>query len=1077
MVARTPRILTVILIVLILLLTLGTVYSISTETRTALKGLLQDKLIAVATTTASQIDGDIFAQIPVGGESTQDFIHIRDQLVQVKQETTDIRYIYTMRKNGDTAEFVVDGDYGYKPDAATIGQAYPQAGSALFNGFTAPTADNEFTTDQWGTVLSGFAPIRDSSGTIVGIVGIDMDSTTVMAELNNLSLFIYLIGIIAMIAATGGISLIEYRRSHYEQKVEESERKYRLLFERAGDAIFLLEAEGENRGKIIAANKSAAVMHGYSIEELQRLNITDLQTPEERSKTPRDFDYMLTGEWVHGELSHRKKNGVEFPVERSAGLLDLGTKKYILAFNHDISKRKRAEQEIQQKNEALNAKNAELNAAYEELGKHERVLAEKNRELADEIAERRQISAELAVSLKDREVLLKEVYHRVKNNFQVISGLINMQEDHIEDPKVKALFLELENKVKSIALIHQKLYQSSSLSQIDYGEYLRIILLDVFESYNVDKNVGFRVNAEKALIDLQQAVPCTLIVNEMLSNAFKHAFPGGRKGQIEIGFRTEGGNYILTYSDDGVGIPEGITLERTESLGMSLIAGLTRQLRGEIKIGRTGGTQYTLTFPAEPDKEGSAKAPHTEIVDIIDYKRVIERNRQLALIVDSSIDAIIGKDLEGIITSWNAGAERVYGYSEEEIIGKPISLLVPPEKVDDLRVILEKFSTGERIENYETVRRRKDGSIIPVSLTISPIRDASGNIIGASTIARDITGRKRAEEALKESEEMFRKPVEHSPVGIYFVEDNIIRYANPKLAEILGYTRDELLMSPIENVISGGDIKTVREFIASILRGDEGGRGIEFQGVKKDGTLVDLIAYGSSMIYQGHAAIFGTIIDITERKRAEEQIALSLHEKEILLAEIHHRIKNNMQVITSIIGMEEEKIQDPLVRAIFKKNRNRIQSIACVHELAYKSSQFARISLAELVKKITSTILYSLQGEKRSISFDTNVSDVTIDLDKAVPFGILINELVTNSVMYAFPEGRTGTITITLRTEGKNMIFVFADDGEGYPPGIDFEYPQSSGLELIRGLTKQLRGTVEKMNIKGTSYRFVFPLE
>ena len=1077
MVSRTPRILSVILIVLILLLTLGLVYSISTETRTALKGALEDKLIAVASTTASQIDGDTFARIPNGGESTQGFTHIRDQLVRVKQGTPDIHYIYTMRKNGNTAEFVVDGDYGYKPDAATIGQAYPQAGSALLNGFTAPTADKEFTTDQWGTVLSGFAPIRDSSGKVVGIVGIDMDSTTVMAELNHLSLVIYLIGIIAMIAATAGISVIEFRRSHYEQKVEESERKYRLLFERAGDAIFLIEADGKNRGKIVAANKSAGDMHGYSIDELLTKNITDLEIPEERNTAPRDFDRMLTGEWVHGERSHRKKDGVVFPVENSAGLLDLGTKKYILAFNHDISKRKRAEQEIQSKNDALNAKNAELNAAYEELGKHEDELADKNMELADEIAERRQISAELAVSLKDREVLLKEVYHRVKNNFQVVSGLINMQADLIEDPKAKTLFLELQNKVKSIALIHQKLYQSSSLSQIDYGEYLRVILLDVFDSYNVDKNIGLRVNADKALIDLQQAVPCTLIVNEMLSNAFKHAFPGGRKGLIEIGFRTEGGNYILSYSDNGVGIPEGITFERTESLGMSLIAGLTRQLRGEIKIGRTGGTQYILTFPAGPDQEGAEKAPRTEIVDIVDYKRMMERNRQLALIVDSSIDAIIGKDLAGNITSWNTGAERVYGYSEKEIIGKPITLLIPPEKTDDLRAMLEKIRAGERIENYETVRRRKDGVLIPVSLTISPIRDASGNIIGASTIARDITQRKRAEEALKESEEMFRKPVEHSPVGIYFVQDNVIRYANPKLAEILGYSRDELLMLPLEKVIFSGDIKTVREHMASVFAGKGGAGGIEFHGVKKDGTLVDLIAYGSSMTYQGHAAIFGTIIDISERKRAEEQIALSLHEKEILLAEIHHRIKNNMQVITSILGMEEEKIQDPLVRAIFKKNKNRIQSIACVHELAYKSSQFARIPLDELAKKIASTILYSLQGEKRTISLEVNASDVTMDLDKAVPFGILINELVTNAVMYAFPRGRAGTITIMIKAEGKNMVFVFADDGAGYPPGIDFESPQSSGLELIQGLTKQLRGTVEKKNIAGTSYRFMVPME
>jgi PAS domain S-box-containing protein len=1076
MVSRTPRILSVILIALILLLMFGLVYSISNETRLALKGAEEDKLLAVASTTASQIDGNSFARISTGGENTPEFMYIRDQLVRVKQETPDIHYIYTMRKNGTTAEFVVDGDYGYKPDAATIGQAYPQAGPALFNGFTAPTADKEFTTDQWGTILSGFAPIRDSSGKVVGIVGIDMDSTTVINDLNHLSLIIYLIGIIASIAAVSGISVIEYRRSHYEQIVEASERKYRLLFERAGDAIFLIEAEGENRGKIVAANKSAADMHGYMIEELQHLNITDLETPEERSKAPRYFDVILSGEWLHGERAHRKKDGVEFPVESSAGMLDLGTKKYILAFNHDITKRKHAQQEIQKKNDALNAKNAELNLAYDELRNREHVLADKNRELAGEIAERKQISDQLAVSLKDREVLLKEVYHRVKNNFQVISSLINMQGDHIEDPKAKALFLELQNKVKSIALIHQKLYQSSSLSQIDYGEYLRIILLDVFDSYNVDKNVGLRVNADKALIDMQQAVSCTLIVNEMLSNAFKHAFPGGRKGRIEIRFRTEGGNHILTYSDNGVGIPQGVTFERTESLGMSLIAGLTRQLRGEIAIGRDGGTQYTLTFPAVQGKEGTSKAATPEIVDIVDYKRVMERNRQLALIVDSSADAILSESLDGIITSWNTGAERMYGYHENEIIGKPVLVLVPPDQRDDLQVILNQVREGGLIEHHETVHIRKDGVKIPVSLTVSPLRNASGIIIGISAIAQDIAARKHAEDALRESEEMFRKPVEHSPVGIYVVQDNAIHYANPKLAELLGYTLEDLHMMPLEKVIFAGDRLIIRTMLEQMLRGEGGGAGIELHGVRKDGSLVDLVAYGSTMTYHGRPAIFGTIIDNTDRKRAEEQIALSLREKEILLAEVHHRIKNNMQVITSILAMEEDKIRDPAVRAIFRKNENRIRAIASVHELAYKSTQFAQISLEELVKKISSSVIYSLQGDKPTVSLDIHVDELMLDLDHAVPFGILINELVTNAVIYAFPDKRMGTVTITLKKDADKMVVLFADDGVGYPPDVDFEYPMSAGLELIRGLTRQLRGTVEKVNRPGTAYRFVFPL-
>jgi PAS domain S-box-containing protein len=916
---------------------------------------------------------------------------------------------------------------------------------------------------------------------VVGIVGVDMDSTTMLAQLNHINLIIYLIAIIAMLSAIVGISAIEFRRSRYEQKVEESERKYRLLFERAGDAIFLIDADrhpGEpetNPGTIVAANDSAAAMHGYSILELQTMNVADLESRDMQHGTFQDFNRMLSGEWVQRELTHKKKTGEVFPVESSAGLLDVGAKKYILMFNRDISGRKQAEREIQQKNEELHTKNTELNAAYEDVRKHEWMLAEKNRELAGEIAERRQISDELAISLKDREVLLKEVYHRVKNNFQVISSLINMQGDHIDDVKAKALFLELQNKVKSIALIHQKLYQSSSLSQIDYGEYLKIILLDVFDSYNVDKNVSLRINTGTALIDMQQAVPCSLIVNEMISNAFKHAFPGGRKGIIEIGFFAEGGNYTLTYSDNGIGIPEGVTFERSESLGMSLIAGLSRQLRGTITVGRERGTQYTLTFSSESGKAGAAKAPRTEIVDIVDYKRVMERNRQLALIVDSSTDAIISVNPDGIITSWNSGAETIYGYNESEVAGTSIAVLVPHGEREAVQRLLDQIRAGARIEHSESEHLRRDGSIISVALTVSPLRDASGTIIGASAIVQDITTRKRAEEALRESEEMFRNPVEHSPVGIYLLQDNIIRYVNPKLAEILGYTREELLMQAVETVIDTRDLESVSNLIDRIRRGAEGGAGVEFRGIRKDRSLVHLIAYGSSMQYRGRPAIFGTIIDITDRKRAEEEIARSLHEKEILLAEIHHRIKNNLQVITSLISMEVEKNENPAVRAILQKNENRIRAIASVHELSYTSTQFARIPLPELVKRISTSVLYSARSGKGTISLDLHIGDVMLDLDRAVPFGILVNELVSNAAIHAFPDSRKGTITIQLQAEKSEAIFLFGDNGVGYPPGVDFENPHHSGLELIHGLTRQLRGTVEKMNVPGTCYRFRFP--
>lgn len=215
-----------------------------------------------------------------------------------------------------------------------------------------------------------------------------------------------------------------------------------------------------------------------------------------------------------------------------------------------------------------------------------------------DITERTQMEQKVARSLKDKEVLLKEIHHRVKNNMQVISSLLFMQAETTKDEKVKDILRESQNRVKSIALVHEKLYQSTDLDRIDYIDYLRRITLHLFESFEVNPSaITLKIDSEPVFLNIDKAVPCSLIVNEMLSNSLKHAFPGGRKGVITIDLKTEGENFILTYSDDGVGIPEEITLERTESMGMQLIMGLTEQINGSIVLDRHEGTKYIIRFP------------------------------------------------------------------------------------------------------------------------------------------------------------------------------------------------------------------------------------------------------------------------------------------------------------------------------------------------------------------------------------------------------------------------------------------------------------------------------------------------
>jgi len=353
MFSKIPRTVSILLVIFIILITSITMYSLSFETKATLKGSVQEKLMTVAGIEASEIDGDSFARLHTGDDNTADFIRIRDQLHHVKGASPDIHFIYTMRKSGNSVEFVVDGDYGYSNDAANIGESYPQAGPELLAGFFGPSADEEFTTDQWGTVLSGYSPIRDSTGAVVGIVGVDMDSSVVMAKLDRINLILYLVGILVMILAALGILIVERRRAIDERNLEASEKKYRLLFERAGDSILMIEAEGNNLGKIIAANTAAAEMHGYSVDEILTKSIVDLYPKESRKELSNLAEHLLNDEWLKDETLHIRKDGTVFPVEMNASLLDLGTKKYLLTLERDITERKRVEEELRKNEKQL----------------------------------------------------------------------------------------------------------------------------------------------------------------------------------------------------------------------------------------------------------------------------------------------------------------------------------------------------------------------------------------------------------------------------------------------------------------------------------------------------------------------------------------------------------------------------------------------------------------------------------------------------------------------------------------------------------------------------------------------------
>jgi two-component sensor histidine kinase len=220
--------------------------------------------------------------------------------------------------------------------------------------------------------------------------------------------------------------------------------------------------------------------------------------------------------------------------------------------------------------------------------------------LEAEILERKQAEAQLQASLVEKETLLKEIHHRVKNNLQVISSLLYLQSHALTDPQLQALFRESQDRVRSMALIHEILYRSYDLARIDFADYLEHLVTHLCRSYGVEMHrITLTIEAEPVFLDIDRAIPCGLILNELLTNALKYAFPGDRTGALHLRLRAAPDQVMLAVRDTGVGLPEGVDVEHTPSLGLRLVHMLTMQLGGTLSLERGEGTAWTLTFPAD----------------------------------------------------------------------------------------------------------------------------------------------------------------------------------------------------------------------------------------------------------------------------------------------------------------------------------------------------------------------------------------------------------------------------------------------------------------------------------------------
>ncbi len=278
------------------------------------------------------------------------------------------------------------------------------------------------------------------------------------------------------------------------------------------------------------------------------------------------------------------------------------------------------------------------------------------------------------------------------------------------------------------------------------------------------------------------------------------------------------------------------------------------------------------------------------------------------------------------------------------------------------------------------------------------------------------------------------------------------------------------------DIIHPDDRQSVKESIMGAVN-EQKPFSNDYRLIRPDGTVRILSSKGEVITDPNGKPlrIVGTEQDITEHKIAEEKIKSSLKEKEMLLQEIHHRVKNNLQVISSLLRLQSRFIKDQNSIDIFKETQNRVRSIAILHEKLYQSDNLAKIKIDEYVKILAEDLMYFYELEESNINMILDIDDVSLNIETAIPCGLLINEMVANSLKYAFPNQKNGEIKIELHSNNEDQFnLTVSDNGVGIPEEIDPEKAETFGMQLIKYLTKQLKGTIELDNNNGTKYQLKF---
>ncbi|TYP94090.1 PAS domain S-box-containing protein [Fodinibius salinus] len=423
---------------------------------------------------------------------------------------------------------------------------------------------------------------------------------------------------------------------------------------------------------------------------------------------------------------------------------------------------------------------------------------------------------------------------------------------------------------------------------------------------------------------------------------------------------------------------------------------------------------------------------------------------------------------------WNQNLEDLLGYSSEELksIG-PVDVFDKEEFEQVDKKIKEVYEIGQSELEAEIVA--KDGSKTPYYFTGRLFsRGGDEYLVG---VGQDISEQKKAREQLKKSEELFRNLFLKAPAAIVMVDpDNNIQDVNESFEQLFGYEEEEIVGKDVdEELVPEQRMEEAPQFLDEEFI--EKKFHIESQRLTKDGELIDVYVAPIPVYVDGTPiAAFGMYIDISEQKTYEKELQKSLEEKKMLLKEVHHRIKNNLAVVTGLIQLQLYETENPEVRATLEESESRIQTIGLIHEKIYNSQTLSGVSCEAYIGDLVETISKTNKMDKE-VTISKSIDDIHLNTGQAVPFALLVNEIVTNSYKYAFEDQTEGKIKIDISREGDELHAEIRDNGKGLPDDFAEENVDSLGMTLVQNFINQLGAKGHFKNDNGTCLELSFEIE